>query len=362
MTYGNDTGQPEGDPVSLQTGSVCELDVSADGGTLAVADCNEPTVALFSLDGHATIAPIIASGEGLGGYSADGRLLWTRSAAGIVIRDARTFERLHRMPDFPFAMFTRDGDAMFVVQPDGRAGAYDYRAGRFVDRAGGAGRPRPTPTWGPGPSTRRPGTSPWASPKARSSSSTSRVGPPGRPSTSMWMTSTPRCTGCRSRPTGGASPSPPRTRRPSSTTRRRASRSARRSRAPATPGSAPTARCSSAAAFNGTLAFYDGETLEPSGPPVTGSRSWASSLAFSDDGRQLATVALDSSARLYDVEAREQIGTAFDAGDRHGGRPATRRARARPRPTGRTCGPARWRGTSTPRCGARRRASRPAAT
>ena len=70
-----------------------------------------------------------------------------------------------------------------------------------------------------------------------------------------------------------------------------------------------------AAAFNGTLAFYDGETLEPSGAPVTGSSSWASSLAFSDDGRQLATVALDSSARLFDVEAREQIGTAFDAGD-----------------------------------------------
>ena len=69
------------------------------------------------------------------------------------------------------------------------------------------------------------------------------------------------------------------------------------------------------AAFNGTLAFYDGETLEPSGPPVvTGSRAWASSLAFSDDGRQLAAVALDSSARLFDVEAREQIGTAFDAG------------------------------------------------
>ena len=37
------------------------------------------------------------------------------------------------MPDFPFATFTEDGDAMFVVQPDGRAGAYDYRAGRFVD-------------------------------------------------------------------------------------------------------------------------------------------------------------------------------------------------------------------------------------
>ena len=70
-----------------------------------------------------------------------------------------------------------------------------------------------------------------------------------------------------------------------------------------------------AAAFNGTLAFYDGATLEPSGPPVvTGSRSWAGSLAFSDDGRTLATVALDSSARLFDVEAREQIGTAFDAG------------------------------------------------
>ncbi len=133
VTYGSDTGQPEGDPVSLQTGSVCELDVSADGGTLAVADCNEPTVGLFSLDGHATIAPIIASGEGLGGYSADGRLLWTRGSAGIVIRDARTFEGLHRMPDFPHAMFTRDGEAMFVVQPDGRAGAYDYRAGRFVE-------------------------------------------------------------------------------------------------------------------------------------------------------------------------------------------------------------------------------------
>ena len=141
VTYGNETGQPEGDPVSLQTGSVCELDVSADGGTLAVADCNEPTVALFSLDGHATIAPIIASGEEPGGYSADGRLLWTRSPAGIVIRDARTFERLHRMPDFPFATFTqrRRGDVRRAAGRPGRRLRLPRRAVRRA--AGGAGRP-----------------------------------------------------------------------------------------------------------------------------------------------------------------------------------------------------------------------------
>ena len=41
-----------GSRISLQTGSVCDLAVSPDGRTLAVGDCNEPTVALLSLDGR----------------------------------------------------------------------------------------------------------------------------------------------------------------------------------------------------------------------------------------------------------------------------------------------------------------------
>ena len=321
--------------MSLQTGSVCELDVSADGGTLAIADCNEPMVALFSLDGHTTDRADHRVRRGAGGYSTDSRLLWTRSPAGIVIRDARTLRAAAPHAGLP-VRDVHQGRRRDVRGPGGRAGRRIRLPRRSVRRPPGGAR-RPTRCdMGPAPSTRRPGTSRSGSPKARSSSSTSRAGPAGPTlDVDARSTSSLRCTGCRSRLTGGASPSPPRPRRPSSTTRRRASRSARRSRAPPTPASAPMARCWSRAAFNGTLAFYDGKTLKPSGPPVTGSRSWAGSLAFSDDGQQLA----DGRPGLERPRLRRR-GQGADRhrlrrGDRHGGGPATRRARARPRPTGR---------------------------
>jgi len=58
------------------------------------------------------------------------------------------------------------------------------------------------------------------------------------------------------------------------------------------------------AGFDGAVRFYDAHTLRPVGPAWNGSRAFAESLEFSRDGRVLATVALDSSARLFDVDAR----------------------------------------------------------
>ena len=125
------TAVPAPSQVSLQGGSICDLELSPDGAMVAEAACNEATVGLFSLDGHATIGPIAAR-EQLGGYSADGSLLWTFSDRAITIRDARTFAPKWRAPFHRSAGLTNDGKYLLVIRPDGRGGLYDFRAGRFA--------------------------------------------------------------------------------------------------------------------------------------------------------------------------------------------------------------------------------------
>jgi WD40 repeat protein len=75
----------------------------------------------------------------------------------------------------------------------------------------------------------------------------------------------------------------------------------------------PDGRLLVTAAFNGTITFYDASTLEPDGAPIVGSSAWAKSLIFSSDSRLLATVSLDSTARVFDVQARRQLGPALPA-------------------------------------------------
>jgi WD40 repeat protein len=61
-------------------------------------------------------------------------------------------------------------------------------------------------------------------------------------------------------------------------------------------------------AFNGTIHFYDAATLRRAGDPLTGSTAFPAQMQFTRDGRTLAMTALDSTLRVYDVESRRQVG------------------------------------------------------
>ncbi len=307
-TFGAVDGHSVGSPISLQTGSVCDINTSFDARTLAVADCNEPTVALLSLDGRNTVGPIAAQNEGLGGYSPDGTLLWTGSERGITIRDARTFRVRYRVPDFPAAVFAADSKHFVVIGTDGKAGVYDYRTKTFVGKPITIPRPEAITA-----NARDPITGNYAlgyndgvvvildSKGRRVGPSNIKVG--GFPNNSVsGLSFTPG--GKRlavAAQTEQTVVFDTRTRRPVGKPLVRA----------ANARFSPDGGLLVVAGFDGTVTFYDGHTLGARGPAWTGSRAFAQSLEFSRDGRVLATAALDSSARLFDVVARQVMGAPF---------------------------------------------------
>jgi WD40 repeat protein len=61
-------------------------------------------------------------------------------------------------------------------------------------------------------------------------------------------------------------------------------------------------------AFNGTIAFYDADTLDPEGVPLTGATAFTNTMQFTADGRVLATAGLDNTLRFWDVATRQQLG------------------------------------------------------
>ncbi|MDQ1520494.1 MAG: hypothetical protein QOI55_1567 [Actinomycetota bacterium] len=61
-------------------------------------------------------------------------------------------------------------------------------------------------------------------------------------------------------------------------------------------------------AFNGTITFYDSTTLRRAGDPMTGGTAFAAQMEFTPDGRTLITSGLDSTMRLFDVASRRQLG------------------------------------------------------
>jgi class 3 adenylate cyclase/WD40 repeat protein len=299
------TGQPTGDTLNLQGGSACALAISPDRRTFAVPDCNSPTVALFSLDGRATIGHVISRGEQLGSYSPDGRLLWTATDRAITIRDARTLEARYHLPGSMLAIaFTPDSKYVIVVDHNGRVGRYDYRTNRFTGTAGHIRANAPSalavdPTSGHvalgyddgsvivvDENGRQLEPTTITADPVRSQIHGLSFSPDGRrlavaaqdEDTVLYDTRTGRQLGARIPKAANARFS-------------------------------PDGKLLVVAAFNGTLAFYDATTLRPSGSPITASQAWVGDLTFSHDGQLLATVALDGTARLFDVEARDQIGS-----------------------------------------------------
>ncbi|MER7367450.1 helix-turn-helix domain-containing protein [Nonomuraea wenchangensis] len=64
-----------------------------------------------------------------------------------------------------------------------------------------------------------------------------------------------------------------------------------------------------------TVRLWETATRRPLGAPLTGHQEPVSSLAFSQDGRTLATGSWDSTIRLWDVATRRQIGAPLTVAD-----------------------------------------------
>jgi serine/threonine protein kinase/DNA-binding SARP family transcriptional activator/WD40 repeat protein len=69
----------------------------------------------------------------------------------------------------------------------------------------------------------------------------------------------------------------------------------------------PDKRLLATVAFDGEINFYDAATLEPSGDPVKG--VVGGQVQFTPDGRTIAASGFDNTLRLIDVDSRTQIGT-----------------------------------------------------
>jgi WD40 repeat protein len=67
--------------------------------------------------------------------------------------------------------------------------------------------------------------------------------------------------------------------------------------------------------FDGTITFYDADTLKRTGDPLTGATAFTNGMVFTPDGRTLITTGLDMRLRMFDVAARRQIGVAIPVTD-----------------------------------------------
>jgi WD40 repeat protein len=63
--------------------------------------------------------------------------------------------------------------------------------------------------------------------------------------------------------------------------------------------------------FNGTITLFDTTTLRGTGDPLTGGTAFTRTMEFTPDGHALVTSGLDSTTRLFDIATRRQIGVSI---------------------------------------------------
>ena len=59
--------------------------------------------------------------------------------------------------------------------------------------------------------------------------------------------------------------------------------------------------------------MWDGDSHRPLGPPLTGHTDVVDAIAFTPDGRTMATAGADHSVRLWDVASRQPLGGPLEA-------------------------------------------------
>jgi WD40 repeat protein len=70
----------------------------------------------------------------------------------------------------------------------------------------------------------------------------------------------------------------------------------------------PDGRLLATASWDSTARLWDPHTGQQVGAPLTGHTGWVSGVAFSPDGRLLATASADDTARLWDPGTGQQVG------------------------------------------------------
>jgi WD40 repeat protein len=70
----------------------------------------------------------------------------------------------------------------------------------------------------------------------------------------------------------------------------------------------PDGRMLASGGADNTVRLWHSDTGQPAGPPLTGHTDWVNAVAFSPDGRRLASAGCDEIAYLWDVDTGQRIG------------------------------------------------------
>jgi WD40 repeat protein len=73
----------------------------------------------------------------------------------------------------------------------------------------------------------------------------------------------------------------------------------------------PDGRTLASASYDQTIILWDVATGQPLGQPLVGHRDWITSLSFSPDGKYIVSGGFDNSVILWDVEAGQPLGQPF---------------------------------------------------